>query len=447
MNKRPILLALLALLALTLVSGCDSMPSWMGGRKEEKPKLPGERVAALPVDIGLLPDATAKLAPVKLPPVYANPEWPQSGGFLKAAQGNLAGSAFSTSTESDVGEGSDFEHMLLPKPVIGGGSVFAMDAAGHISAHDITDIRKQRWHGKGVADEDDTQSLGGGLAYDQGRVYAVSGRGVVAAYDATTGQELWHKALRLPFISPPRVDGGKLYVVTLDNQLYAINAVNGDVLWNHRGISETAGIMNSISPVLSGGTLIVPYSSGELYGLSAAEGREIWTTSLTTGARTQATGTFADIGGDPVIDGDVLYAVSSGGSLVAFYLPNGQRLWERPIASLNTPWLAGDDLYVLTTDQTVVSVLKKNGNIRWATRLPAYENPEEKKKPIAWRGPVMVDGKLAVISATGKMMMLSATDGQILVTQDIPGDINTPPVVAQGTMFLLGKNATLYALH
>jgi hypothetical protein len=40
-----------SLLVLSLaVGGCSYMPSWMGGKKKEAVKLPGERIAVLPVN-------------------------------------------------------------------------------------------------------------------------------------------------------------------------------------------------------------------------------------------------------------------------------------------------------------------------------------------------------------------------------------------------------------
>ncbi len=73
---------------------------------------------------------------------------------------------------------------------------------------------------------------------------------------------------------------GRLFAVTIDNQTYALNAASGEVLWSHRGINETAGLMSSASPAVTGDTVIVPYSSGEIYALSVTDGKEIWSDSF-----------------------------------------------------------------------------------------------------------------------------------------------------------------------
>ena len=45
---------------------------------------------------------------------------------------------------------------------------------------------------------------------------------------------------------------GRLFTVTYDNQLYALNAGDGVVAWTHVGIAEDAGIVGAASPAVDG---------------------------------------------------------------------------------------------------------------------------------------------------------------------------------------------------
>jgi len=440
---------ILPLAALSLALGaCDYMPSWMGGKKAEIERLPGERLTVLPAATELQADDAAKSVPVTLPPVNANSEWPQHTGVFNSANSNLSVKGNLEHSESaSAGDGESFEHTLIPRPVVAGGSIFAMDGEGKISAHEAANIDHVLWVSDGVSEKKQSDVAGGGLAFDQGRLYAISGRGMVVAIDAANGKVLWRKTGNAPLRSAPKVAGGKLFVITIDSQLLVFDAASGEVAWDHHGIDETAGLMNSVSPAVSGDTVIVPYESGELYALSATDGHEMWNNSLALGKRTQASSIFAGIGGDPVIDGDVVFAVSSGGVLAVYGMLQGQRLWDKPIASLNTPWVSGDYLFLLTADNTLAAFVKYDGRVRWATQLPGFEDMEGKRRPIFWRGPVLVDGKLAVAGSRGEMKIFSAADGKELSTVSIPNDVYTAPVVAGGKMFLINKDARLYSLQ
>ncbi len=54
-----------------------------------------------------------------------------------------------------------------------------------------------------------------------------------------------------------------------------------------------------------------------------------------------------DIAGRPVIDRGVVYAISQSGLMAAFSVNTGERLWSRDIGGIQTPWAAGDYVYVL----------------------------------------------------------------------------------------------------
>ncbi len=439
---------LLALCAcVSALGGCSSLPSWMGGSDKAETKLEGTRLAVVPAAAELKADPEAASVPFSLPAVNANSDWQQHTGNFTAQNSNLAlGGDLKHQTNVRIGEGEEFKHMLVPRPVVGEGRIFAMDASGAITAHAEANIENILWRSKGVSEEDAEDSIGGGLAFDQGVLYAVSGRGVVAAFDAASGAEKWHKALHAPLRSAPRIGGGKLFVVALDNEVFALSTADGETQWSQRGITEEAGIMNSVSPTVAGDVVVVPYSSGEVYALGIADGKELWSESLSSGKNTQADALFSGIGGDPIIDGQVVISVSSGGMVSVQSLVSGQKSWQRPVGSINTPWLSGDSLFVLSNTNVLICFTKFDGHIRWATQLPRFEKADEKSHPITMKGPVLADGKLAVTGSDGHLYLIAADTGAIAQTLEIPEHVYTAPVVAGGQILLVDQDATLYSL-
>ncbi len=433
------------LLVLVGLTACDSLPTWMGGAAKEITRLPGEREDVLQADASLAADQIVQNVSFRVPPVVENSNWAQHAGQFRADSSNLSLKGdLSSHQSSDAGDGNAFTHALVPRPVVGDGRVFAMDAEGYVSAHDVADISKKFWTSESLTHDGD-DVLGGGLAVDGGKLYVVSGIGRVAALDVATGTELWHRDLGLPLRSVPYVAAGKLFVITIDSQLVTLDAVTGAPLWTHRGIGETAGLMNSVSPTVAADTVIVPYASGELYALRVDTGDEVWRASLAQAKRTEATAIFSGIGGNPVVDESVVLAVSSSGLFSVFNLLNGQPLWEKRLASINTPWVVGEYVFVLTEDNVLTAMVKYDGRVRWTLPLKSYGDEQRKLKPIVWRGPVMADGKLVVVSTDGEMLRVDGANGVILSTVDVSDDIATAPVVAAGKVFVVDKDATLYS--
>lgn len=441
MNRRVCILIVFS----SLLSACSYMPSWLGGKTDEKPKLEGTRSVAYAVGVKLQPDPSLLNTPPVLPPVAMNTEVAQGYSTLPAGAGNLAGGKFDSSVSAKIGDGVDFPQPLAPSPVVAGEMVFAMDAAGNVSAHDNKDINKINWMSGVVANAKGTPSIGGGMAFDAGVLYVTTGEGVVAAFEAASGKLLWRKDFAVSLRAAPRVSGDRLIIVTMDSHTYALSAKDGEVMWDHRGINETAGMMNSVSPVVYGDGVVIPYSSGEIFALSLENGRELWGETLLKNRTIKAYGVFSGIGGDPVVDGGMIFATSNSGVFAALSAVGGQHVWTQQFGSLNTPWLAGDDLFVLTTDNILLDLEKNTGKIRWLTQLEQYENPELKLLPISWRGPILVDGNLLVVGSNGKMQKISALSGKIVDTIDVPSGISAAPVVAGGRLYLVDKKANIYS--
>lgn len=435
-------------LLLPLLAACESMPTWLGGSEKKIHRLPGEREDVLATDPEFAPDERVQAAPFVLPAPMANNAWSQHSGQFVAATSNLSISGdLSDRDSTSVGDGDDFSHTLVPRPVVSGGRVFAMDATGHISAHELAGISNKIWTSEALVHEDELEVMGGGLAVDGDVVYVVSGLGNAAALKADTGEAIWTHNLGMPLRSAPRVADGVMYVVSIDSQLFALDVNSGATLWKHRGIGEVAGLLSNVSPAVAADMVIAPYASGELYALKRNNGDEVWRVSLAQTRKTMATAIFSGIAGDPVVDDAVVFAVSNGGLFSVFNILNGQTLWERNLASINTPWLTGDWLFTINEDNLLVGMLKYDGRIRWTKQLPRFVDEARNLYPIIWRGPVMVDGKLALVSSKGEMILVDAANGEILRTLDVPDNIYTAPIVVDGRVVLINQSAELTVLQ
>lgn len=429
-----------AALALSACSG-----GWFGGH-EDKP-LPGKRIAVLTQNTVVKADPRIADIEVRLPRPEANADWPQAGGLPNHAMYHLqAPGALNKLWSSSIGDGTGDDGELLAQPIVADGRVYTIDVNADVRAFD-TKTGDIVWERELSRSDSNEGILGGGLAFERGRLYATTGFADVIAMDARTGKEIWRKRMTGPIRAAPTVRGGRVFVVTVTNELSALAASDGRQLWTHSGLTELAGLVGGAAPAVDAGVVVVAYTSGEIVALRVENGRTVWSESLAALRRSDAVTAISQIRGLPVIDRGIVYAVANSERTVAIDLRTGTRLWEVDIGGRDGPWVAGDYIYVTTREGEVVCLTRRGGRIRWVTQLPKYEDPEDKSNSIQWTEPVLASDRLLVGGTQSEMWSLSPYSGKILGRIDMPGRVLIPPAVAGGTVYVLTDNAELVALR
>jgi outer membrane protein assembly factor BamB len=364
-------------------------------------------------------------------------------GDLTHSGGNLAG-GLTKAWSSDIGTGGDYRTRLTAQPLIAGSQAFTMDTDGEVAAFDLNSGRQQ-WSTPTKPKKNRSTNIGGGIAYANGRIYATTGRAELVALDAATGAIAWRKPIPSPARSGPSIDGNSLYFCTIDQRLIAASAQTGDTLWSYQATPADAGVLAQASPAVSEGLVVAGFESGDIVAVRAETGSLAWSDNLGTLKGSSSLLEFSTVRGAAVIDNGIVYAIGLGGLMAALDLRSGRRVWERDIAGSNTPWLAGDTLFVITTEQRVAAMAKDDGTVHWVTDLPRFTNPKRTKGLINWVGPVLVAGKLIALSTDEHMAIMDPVDGKLVAINEIGANGSVAPVAAQGTMLVLTDDATLTA--
>lgn len=440
-GRRFMILAI-AVLACGISAGCDT---WFG---DDDTPLPGKRIAVMQPQRTVAPDSAIRADQILLPPPIANPDWPQAGGTADHVLQNVQLSAAPQLIwHADIGSGVAHDRPWLAPPIVAEGKVFTLDTENQVRAFDAA-TGERVWHTDLTEDVEDDDALSGGIAYADGRVIATTGFGQVIAMQAATGKVTWHRKLGVPIHAPPAVAGGRVFAITVENVLYALDQTDGRDVWPpHRAISETARLMGSAAPAVSGDVVVAPFTSGDLVALRVDNGRVLWSDSLASSRRTDEVTSIAQIRGLPLIDRGRVFATSQGGLLVAIDVRSGQRMWDRDIGSLGTPWLAGRYLFLISTTGDLVCLSADNGRVYWVTPLPRYHDEKEKKGPLLWSGPVLTGDRLIVVGTDGQALILSPLDGRILSRLALRDPASAPPVVAGGRLFVVTDDGEVSAFQ
>ena len=422
------------------LSGCDT---FLG--IEETPPLPGKRISILVHEKTLEPDSAAADQKIILPAPTVNPNWPQAGGYPNHAMHHIKTSGnIQEAWSVNIGAGSDNQERLIAQPVVAEGRVYTMDANSEISAFDAK-TGDDIWTTEITPDDEDDGHIGGGLAFEDGKLFVTTGFAEVISLDASNGKILWRRNLEAPFRTAPTVRGNRVFALTLSNKLHALNGSTGENLWSHSGIEEVTSFLGGASPAVDSGVVIAPYSSGELVALKVENGQVLWGDSLNSNRRYRSSTTLSSIRGRPVIDRGIVIAISNDGQIVAINLRTGRRIWDRAIGGIESPWVAGDFIFFLTNNSEMVAMTRQTGRIHWIRPLPQWEDLEDQTGRIIWTGPVLASDRLIVAGSSGEALSISPYSGTILGRVGMPDGVTIGPVAADNTLYFLSDDADLVA--
>jgi outer membrane protein assembly factor BamB len=436
-----------AMLLLPLAAtGCSLFDDWFG---DKKTPLEGTRQGILVAKRGLEIDNPIG-RPVTLPAPVAFPDSPQAGGTPAHVLGNVASSdKLATAWTASIGAGGGYRNKITARPVVAGGHLFTMDTDAVVTAFD-SKSGAQLWRTATANPDDDNTNVGGGIAFDAGRLFVATGLGDALVIDPANGKIGWRVKLPTAARAAPTIAEGRLYIPTLDNQLVALSVADGSKLWAYQAPSTDTSVLGLPSPAYADGLLVAGFSGGDLICLRAGSGAVTWTDSLAAvRGRTSLVDLSAIHGMPAILDGRV-YATGLGGLMVCLDLRSGRRLWERELGSDQTPWVVGDWLFVVTVDQALVAVNRQDGAIAWITQLPQWLTPKKKEDPIRWLGPVVAQGRVFLVSSADgdcDIMDVDPGTGTILGHQPLPHAAAMAPVPADGTLYVVTDDGTLLALR
>ena len=444
------------------LSGCSRLGIGGGGgdKKSRTPTI-GKRIPVLTTESGSEADPSLADVAVLLPPAVVNDSWTQPGGNASKVMEHLAvGTALGKAWTVSI-EGTTKWERLAAAPVVADGKLFVTDIFAMLTAFDANTGAKiwssqvgENTDAKGgvsllTGDMTGNKGLlfGGGVSYDNGVVYATNGLGDVEAKQASDGKRLWKVRPSGPLRGAPGIGNGNIYVMTSDNQLFALNQADGTVAWTTSAAVELAGIFGTAAPAIAQGTVVVGFSSGELNAYRYENGRALWGDVLSRTSISTSVSSLSDIDADPVIDRGRVFAVGQGGRMVSMDLVTGQRIWEINLAGISTPWVVGEWVFVVDDKARLHCIARSSGKIRWISQLRGFrkEKKDKKKDSVSWVGPVLAGDRLILANSLGELVNVSPTDGKVQSTTKLGDGVSLPLVVANNTLYVLDNGGRITA--
>jgi outer membrane protein assembly factor BamB len=448
MNGRSLLRTLSSVLGKSLSAGFVLLA--LSACSESELILDGDRVAIITVSDTIAADPAALAEGAGLPDAIdiLNAGHPglsagHTGGNVKAAL------PFKRAWRASIG-GSGNDLTELAQPMVAGEQVLTVAPNGTVTAFDIKN-GKTNWQ---VSIEEFTDDplpgIAGGLAVRGEILFVHAGGRSLAALSVQDGSAIWSISLRLPVRGGPTVIGQEAIAVTdLDGNIFAYSAKDGSLFWERAGLPVNTVVYGAPSPAFANDQLAVAGYGGDISLLEANSGQIIWSDTLAAFSPRTPLQQLGDIRAHPVFDGGLVFAVSQAGQIAAFNARSGLLVWDQPIGGIEMPWVAGKSLFLQTIDGRLYALRRSDGAVRWIADLPgALPKGVVASEDIPrYVGPVIVDGKVMVISKSGSLFAFDADTGDGGKTIDVGTDVVTAPQLASGMMFILSGNGTLTAFE
>jgi outer membrane protein assembly factor BamB len=188
--------------------------------------------------------------------------------------------------------------------------------------------------------------------------------GGVLAWDRVSAELLWQLTgdVANSINASPVIANGLVYLSNGATEVIALDLVTGVQRWRAK-IDPTGydwAIATIGTPAIANGVIVVPTLWRELAGLDAASGRILWRFGAAAGSELRAThyagSNERGFAASPVITGDIVWAVDTGGHVAALDLHTGAVLWRM---DLQLPVLAG----IATTGNGLV-IASYDGTVR-----------------------------------------------------------------------------------
>ncbi|WP_237067385.1 outer membrane protein assembly factor BamB [Microbulbifer guangxiensis] len=326
----------------------------------------------------------------------------------------------------------DTKRYAMLQPAIGAGRIVAASSDGEVLALDRATGRRQ-WK------VDLDVPISGGVGVGLGMAVVSDYRGRVVALDLNDGNELWSHQLTSEVVAAPAVGAGVVVVQSVDGKLVGLDASDGTERWSHSTTLPVLTLRGTAAPVITAGLVFAGLDNGKMIALDARDGIPRWEQRVAIPQGTAELDRVVDIDGAPVIRGDLVFAASYQGRVVALSRDDGRGLWARDASTHHSVAVGAGNVYLSDAGGTVYAYNVGSGQIVW-------NNNDLLRRELG--GPAYFGDVVVVGDLEGYLHAMDPATGQIIGREKIDGDpVRIPMVVDGDLLFALSDGGELVALR
>ena len=238
-----------------------------------------------------------------------------------------------------------------------------------------------------------------------------------------TNQILWTFGTgRNDVWASPAVVNGVVYIGSMDDYVYALDASTGSLIWSYL----TGGVLES-SPAVVNGLVFIGSHDGNVYALNASTGSQIWTYKTVFGSSSS-----------PVVADGVVYIGSEDSAVYALNASTGTQIWSFKTTAIvvSSPAVANGVVYVGANDKKIYALNATTGFQIWNfdTTQPVYSSP------------TVANGVVYFGSYSNYVYALNASTGEEIWSFKTGNGIWASPSISDGVVYIGSMDDNFYAL-
>lgn len=324
------------------------------------------------------------------------------------------------------------ERYLELTPAIDGEFIYAADGQGVVASFDRK-TGKRQWRIK-LKEE-----LSGGVGAGFGLIFLGTQDGHLLALKQADGSQVWRKAVSSEILSAPKTNANLVVVQTLDEKIYAFDHDSGERRWQYESNTPALSLRGTGSPILTSELAIVGLGNGQVVALQADTGLLLWKQRATVPQGRSEFERMTDVDGDLLLAGNILYATSFQGFVVAMDVSTGRPLWRKPMSSFHGADEALGNLYISAANDYVHAIDQSNSEEAWV---------QKSLERRALTAPTTFANYLAVADGEGYLHLIAQSNGQFVGRKKIDGDgVRTKLLTKGNLLYVYGNSGKLVALR
>lgn len=259
------------------------------------------------------------------------------------------------------------------------------------------------------------------------RLFQLSDDATLHAIDKYTGKDVWSRRLGALSASTPAISSNTVYVTVLERsrgaragRVVALNSANGHFRWRRELPSRAES-----SPLLDDGMLFFGSENGTVYALNARTGHLVWTYHAAGAVKAS-----------PSASGGVLYFGDYSGQIQAISERTGRRVWRSGSGGAllgsgtfySTAAVVYGRVFLGNTDGRVYAYDARSGKLDWAVQTGAYVYSSPAVANAPGLGPTIYSGSYdgafrAINARTGHVEWQYHAGGKISGSATVIGNI------------------------